>query len=117
MRTIEDAPEPKWVDLPLGGRVLCRIPTWEDHDRAINRAADAKKGGQDATDVTRELLRDVLLDVEGFQRPGENGNPVPAKLPDDTDSIVRHTLKILDIREIESEILYRVSQAGADLGN
>lgn len=117
MRTIEDAIQPKWVDLPDGGRLECRVPTWEDHDRAITRAADATEGKQDTTDVTRELLRMVLVSAEGFQKKGSNGTPpAPAAVPEDTEGIVR-SLTISDVRRVEREILYRVAESGEALGN
>ena len=116
MRLIDQTTEPEWVDLPDGGRLQFRIPTWEEHDRVRNRLADEMEGAQEITDVTRELAAMQMVAQEGFGSKDGDGNAVPAKLPDDAARIVA-SLSIMDIRAVERVLYRRVEAAEGDLGN
>lgn len=117
MRLIDEKKDPtEWVDLPDGGRLRFRIPSWEDHDRAISRVANATEAKHDATDVLREMAVSQLVEQEGFGSKGGNGKPVPATIPDDAARIVA-SLSLADMRAVEAALYPRIEKAEADLGN
>jgi len=115
MRTINngDAPEAKWIELPDGGSLQLRQPTWEDRDRAVTRAANDKDGAHDITDVTRELIIGLLVDQKEFELSGKGGAVV---IPDHSKALVG-SLSIADVRALETVIYPVLAEADTDLGN